>query len=233
MLHTPSLKEIPEQIHPLCLHPFLSCWYLASHVYCHYIPLSWLTERWGTVTDLSSVQNKRTTGNFAFEGLIMHERLKWVRAKGGAVMWPSFQPQHAGTNAPSALRVTDGSVLATACGELPILSSIALCTEDSWEADIPSSQLSVENKRVWDPSYTHVHVRPPPPPPPPQKKLSIQLQADYISARLVSRQQSYEPETFVEGEYQRESERRSQTRVGILKCWHPAAEYKHHISNNS
>lgn len=55
-------------------------------------------------------------------------------------------------------RVTDGSVLATACGKLPILSSITLCTEDSWEADIPSSQFSVENKRVWDPSYTHVHV---------------------------------------------------------------------------
>lgn len=92
MLHTPSLKEIPEQIHPLCLHPFLSCWYLAGHVYCHYIPLSWFTESWGTVTDLSSMQNKRTTGNFAFEGLIMHERLKWVRARGMLLCDPLFNP---------------------------------------------------------------------------------------------------------------------------------------------
>lgn len=116
-------------------------------------------------------------------------------------------------------RVTDGSVLATACGKLPILSSITLCTEDSWEADIPSSQFSVENKRVWDPSYTHVHVCMWPPPPP-TKKLSIQLQADHISARLAYRQQSYE--TFVEGESLTESEKQRLTPpqkkwVGILK----------------
>lgn len=92
MLHTPRLKEASEQIHPLCPHPFLSCWYLARHVCYHYIPLSWFTEGWGTVTDLSIVHNKRTTGNFAFEGLNMHERPKWVRARGMSLCDPLFNP---------------------------------------------------------------------------------------------------------------------------------------------
>lgn len=44
--------------------------------------------------------------------------------------------------------VTDGWMLAKVNSELPLLSSITLTVEDSWEADIPSSQLSEENKRV-------------------------------------------------------------------------------------
>lgn len=90
MLHTPRLKKASEQIHPLCLHPFRSCWYLASHVCYHYIPLSRFTEGWGTRPDLSSVQNKRTMGNFAFEGINMCERSKWVRARGMSLCGPIF-----------------------------------------------------------------------------------------------------------------------------------------------
>lgn len=39
-------------------------------------------------------------------------------------------------------------MLAEANTDLPPLPSISLTPEDSWEADIPSSQLSDENKRV-------------------------------------------------------------------------------------
>lgn len=82
-------------------------------------------------------------------------------------------------------------MLTKANSELPLLSSITLTAKDSWEADIPSSQLSEEKqKSVCDPSYTHVHVfrhtHNPPPPPPPPKKLSRQLWADHISAAWAS-----------------------------------------------
>lgn len=157
MLHTPRPEEVSERTHPLFLHPFLSCWYLASHVCYHYIPLSRCTEGRGTVTDLSSAHNKRTTGNFAFDGLNMHERPKCVRARGLPLCDPLFNSNMHEQTYPLPQsnrwkRVSNSAWWA------PILFSITLCTEDSWEADIPSSQLSLENKRVWDPSYTHVHV---------------------------------------------------------------------------
>lgn len=145
--------------------------HLVSHVCCYYTPLSPLTEGWGTVTDLSSVPPKRTTDNFAFEGLNMQKRPKRVRAWGSTtIVWPSPQPQdtslHTHTHTLSP-RVTDGRMLAKANSELPLLSSITLTTEDSWEADIPSSQLSEENKRVCGTPPTHTcmcsdtHTTPP------------------------------------------------------------------------
>lgn len=155
------LKEASEQIHPLCLHPFLSCWYLASHVCYHHIPLSWFTEGWGALTDLSSVHNKRTTGNFAFEGLNMHERPKWVRARGMSLCDPLFNPNIDEQMHPLP-QSNRWKYVSNCAWWAPPFSPIALCTEDSWEADIPSSQLSAQNKTVWDPSYTHVHVCPPP-----------------------------------------------------------------------
>lgn len=62
-------------------------------------------------------------------------------------------------------------MLEEANSELPLRSAVTLIAEDSWEADIPSSQLSEENKRVCGtpPTYTcmcsgtHTHTQPPPP----------------------------------------------------------------------
>lgn len=73
-------------------------------------------------------------------------------------------------------------MLAKANDELPpLLSSITLTAEDSWEADIPSSQLSRgKQKSVWDPSYTHVHVFRHTTPP--QKNCQCNRGADHISA---------------------------------------------------
>lgn len=80
-------------------------------------------------------------------------------------------------------RVTDGRMLAEANSELPLLSSITLTPKDSWEADIPSSQLSEENKRVCGTPPTHtcmcsdVYTK--------KKKMSMQLWADHISSASV------------------------------------------------
>lgn len=76
--------------------------HLASHVCCHYNPLSPLTEGWGTVTDLSSVPPNTTTDNFAFEGLNMHGRPKRLRARGSTIVWPYFQPRDTGIHTHSA-----------------------------------------------------------------------------------------------------------------------------------
>lgn len=38
------------------------------------------------VADLSSVPPNGTTDNFAFEGLNMHARPKWVRARGSPIV---------------------------------------------------------------------------------------------------------------------------------------------------
>lgn len=206
MLHTPRLEEVSERTHPLFLHPFLSCWYLASHVCYHYIPLSWFTEGWGTVTDLSSVHNKRTTGNFAFEGLNMHERPKWVRARGLPLCDPLFNPNmHEQTySLPQSNR---WKRVSNSAWWAPILFSITLCTEDSWEADIPSSQLSLKNKRVWDLSYTHVHVCMwPPPQPLPQKTVNSTTGWSYFSKS-----------ERIRWEYQRHPPQPPKNRVDISK----------------
>lgn len=74
-------------------------------------------------------------------------------------------------------------MLVEANSELPFLSSIILTPKDSWEADIPSSQLSEENKGVCGTPPTHtracvqMHTQTLPP-----KKLSMQLWVDLISA---------------------------------------------------
>lgn len=183
MLHTPRLKEVSERTHPLFLHPFLSCWYLASHVCYHYIPLSWCTEGWGTVTDLSSVHNKRTTGNFAFEGLNMHERPKCVR-EGGCRYVTLFSTPTCMNRRTLCPRVTDGSVLATARGELPFssLSPSVLRTAGRqtfhllsfhWKTKECGTPPTHTCMCACDPLPSHYH-----------KKLSILLQADHISASL-------------------------------------------------
>lgn len=66
--------------------------------------------------------------------------------------------------------------------ELPLLSSITLTTEDSWEADIPSSKLSEENKKACGTPPTHMCMFADTHTTPPSKKLSMQLWADHISA---------------------------------------------------
>lgn len=122
----------------------------------------------------------------------MHERPKWVRARGNTIVRPFFhpppiQPQtHTCTLCP---RVTDGWMLANANSKLPPpLPSITLTAEDSWEAGIPSSQLSEENKRVCGTPPTHtcmcsdVHSQPPHPYPYKLKKLSLWATGDHISA---------------------------------------------------
>lgn len=146
--------------------------HLASHVCRHYTPLSLLIEGWGTVKALSSVHQKGTTDNFAFEGLNMHERPKWVRARGSTIVWPPprFQLHDAHTHTWKLCpRVTDGRMLANVNSELPLLSSTTLTPEDSWEADIPSSQLSENKERVGPLLHTRAcvetHATPPPPTP--------------------------------------------------------------------
>lgn len=186
--------------------------HLASHVCRHYTPLSLLIEGWGTVKALSSVHQKRTTDNFAFEGLNMHERPKRVRARGSTIVWPPhpphFQLHDAHTHTWKLCpRVTDGRMLANVHSELPLLSSTTLTPEDSWEADIPSSQLSEENKRACGTPPTHTCMCGDTcnPPPPPQKTLSMQLLgwSCFSSMGLPdSRGVSNVPETLVEGESQ-------------------------------
>lgn len=111
----------------------------------------------------------------------MHERPKWVRARGLPLCDPLFNPNMHEQTYPLPhsnrwKRVSNSAWWA------PILFSITLCTGDSWEADIPSSQLSLKNKRVWDPSYTHVHVCMwPPPQPLPQKTVNSTTGWSYFS----------------------------------------------------
>lgn len=89
----------------------------------------------------------------------MQKRPKTVRAEGVGAEYhhcvtpsstPKIQRTHTCTHfLPSSNRWEDVS------SELPLLSSITLTPEDSWEADIPSSQLSEENKRVCGTPPTH------------------------------------------------------------------------------
>ncbi len=167
--------------------------HLASHVCCHYTPLSPLTEGWGTVTDLSSVPLKRTTDNFASEGLNMHERPKRVRAGGRGWLPPLCDPlsdpkiqtyTHTYTHTlPSSNRwehVSEGERRAP-----PSLFYHPHCWGQLGGRHSFFSAFRGKQKSVWDPSYTHVHVfrqthththNPSP------KKLSMQLWADHISA---------------------------------------------------
>lgn len=192
--------------------------HLASHVSCHYTPLSPLTEGRGTVTDLSSVHQKGTTDNFAFEGLNMQERPNWVRAQGGAPLCDLLSNPYMRTHShihkntlPSSNRWEDVSK----CEEwAPPALSTTLTTEDSWEADIPSSQLSEENKeRVGPLLHTRACVQKPPCP---QKSVNSTVGWSYFSLMGLpdSRGVTAEPETFAEGEW------KSGRSSWPCPCWH-------------
>lgn len=145
----------------------------AGHVCCHYTPLSLLIEGWGTVKALSSVHQKRTTDNFAFEGLNMHERPKRVRARGRTIVWPPPLPfptpwcTHTYMKTlPSSNRWEDVSK----CEQW--VPPPLVYHPHSWgQLGGRHSFFSAfrgKQKSVWDPSYTHVHVwrhmQPPPTP---------------------------------------------------------------------
>lgn len=171
-------KSLNGQKHPSVTHPFLPCcpMHLASHVCCHYTSLSTLTEGWGSVTDLSSVPLKRTTDNFAFEGLNMHKRPKRVRAGGGVtIVWPQNTNTHIHSH-----WAADGRMLVKANCELPLLSSVHYWGQLGGRHSFFSA-FRGKQKRVWDPSYTHVHVFKHTHKPPPSQILSVQLWDDNIS----------------------------------------------------
>lgn len=118
-----------------------------------------------------------------------------------------FQPHDAHTHTWKLCpRVTDGRMLANVNSGFPLLSSTTLTPEDSWEADIPSSQLSEENKRACGTPPTHTCMCGDTcNPPQPQKTLSMQLLAWFSFSSMGlpdSRGMSNVPETLVEGESQ-------------------------------
>lgn len=108
-------------------------------------------------------------------------------------------------------RVTDGSVLATVPGELPILSHHPLYWGQLGGRHSIFSAFSAKQKSVGPLLHTRacVHVTPPrhPSSPKKKKKKSFQLQADHIPARLANGQQFWAWDTFLEGESLRESEK--------------------------
>lgn len=148
-------------------------------------PLSPLAEGRGAVTDLSSVPANRTTDNFAFEGLNMHER--WVRAGGEyrhcVTLFPTPKIQHIHT-VPSSNRWEDvserrappfsplsASPLRTAGRQTFLLLSFQRKTKEC-VGPLLHTRACVQTH-----TYTHPHP----------KKLSMRLWADHISAAWAGR----------------------------------------------
>lgn len=147
-------------------------------------------------TDRCSVHNKRTTGNFAFEGLNMHERPKWVRARGMSLCDRLFNPNigeqmHPLPQSNRWKCVSNGAWWAP--HSLPLPSVLRTAGRQTFHL------LSFQRKtKECGTPPTHTC---PPPHMIATKKVSIQLEADHISARLAK------PETFLADESLRESEK--------------------------
>lgn len=141
--------------------------------------------------------SKRTTENFAFEGLNMHERPKRLIAGGENHHCVTPKYRHAHT---LSLHVTDGRMLEKKKQRAPpSLFHYPHCSGQLGGRHSFFSAFTGKQKSVWDPSYTHVHVFRHTQPPH-QKTVNATVGWSYFSSLSLPARRG--TETFVEGESQ-------------------------------